>query len=120
MFLLWLLLPFSFLLVGINFWTPHKVWYGAKTLKEYSVSEGCSHARSNLYFVESIGKKAVAIEAEYKEENHDVIVTQKPDGKAILFGYLTDTSTRGVYKLETNSEKPFLRWYHTDKPIVLV
>ncbi|XP_028144131.2 lipase member H-A-like isoform X2 [Diabrotica virgifera virgifera] len=69
----------------------------------------CSHARSTLYFIESVATKAIAREAIFMEDAHfSVTVTPKLDGKEIVFGQHVDKSARGVYYIKTNAVKPFL------------
>lgn len=62
-----------------------------------------------MFFIESIGIRSKAVEVEYKQVGYDAVLNPRENCKKIVFGYHTDTSARGVYTLETNSERPFLR-----------
>ncbi|KAG5898202.1 hypothetical protein JTB14_005582 [Gonioctena quinquepunctata] len=70
--------------------------------------DNCSHARSTLFFIESLSKKSEAFEANYIEENSKVTISKKENGKVIIFGQHVDWSSRGVYYFQTNSQRPFL------------
>ncbi|CAH1996713.1 unnamed protein product [Acanthoscelides obtectus] len=68
------------------------------------------HARSTLFYIESVKRKAKAREAEYHEDpNHNVTIKLKEDPKEIIFGHHVDTTARGVYYFQTNANAPFLR-----------
>ncbi|KAJ8917667.1 hypothetical protein NQ315_005114 [Exocentrus adspersus] len=75
----------------------------------YPNKVNCSHERSTLYFVESLTRKAKALEAKYEEITGEPHVTVKENGKEVVFGQHVDKTTRGVFFLETNSEPPFLK-----------
>nr|UPN66603.1 pancreatic triacylglycerol lipase 1 [Colaphellus bowringi] len=70
--------------------------------------DNCSHARSTLYFIESLSKKAEALEANFTENSSGITVSPKENGKVIIFGQHVDRNAKGVYYFKTNSQKPFL------------
>ncbi|XP_057656460.1 lipase member H-A-like [Diorhabda carinulata] len=71
--------------------------------------DNCSHARSTLYFIESLTTKVFAKEASFEEdETFEVTIRVKDDGKEVVFGRHVNTTMEGVYYLKTNSQKPFL------------
>ncbi|CAG9830866.1 unnamed protein product [Diabrotica balteata] len=79
---------------------------GCPSIEEDS---NCSHARSTLFFIESVATKAISKEAIFNEDEHFfVTVTPKRDGKEVIFGQHVDKSARGVYYIKTNAAKPFL------------
>ncbi|XP_028140192.2 lipase member H-A-like [Diabrotica virgifera virgifera] len=73
-------------------------------------SDLCNHARSTLFFIESVGTKARAVEGLfYEDENAVVTIKPKENGKIIVFGQHVSKHARGVYYLTTNPNKPFLK-----------
>ncbi|KAJ8935336.1 hypothetical protein NQ318_016629 [Aromia moschata] len=71
--------------------------------------DNCSHARSTLYFIESLSRKLKAKEAVFDQINFDVEIKIKDDAEEIIFGYHVDRSARGVYYFDTHFEIPFLQ-----------
>ncbi|KAJ8917666.1 hypothetical protein NQ315_005113 [Exocentrus adspersus] len=59
----------------------------------------CSHARSTLYFIESLTRKAKAQEADYVEEVDEVFINVKENAKVIVFGQHVDRDARGSFFL---------------------
>ncbi|KAJ8969604.1 hypothetical protein NQ317_011318 [Molorchus minor] len=74
------------------------------------IDDNCSHARSTIYFIESVSKKSKAREVIFKQTK-DFIITleEKNNAKEIIFGQHVDQNVRGTYSFSTNSEKPFLK-----------
>ncbi|CAH0555109.1 unnamed protein product [Brassicogethes aeneus] len=71
------------------------------------IDDNCSHARSTLYFAESISKSIVATECTIEAEDTINIKTIE-GGKQVIFGQKTNKKARGSYVFSTNSEKLFL------------
>nr|XP_023021819.1 phospholipase A1-like isoform X1 [Leptinotarsa decemlineata] len=78
---------------------------GCPPLKE---DDNCSHARSTLFFIESLWKKTEAVEANFTKEGSKITISKKENGKVITFGQHVDWNSRGVYYFNTNPQQPFL------------
>lgn len=50
-----------------------------------------------------------ATEAEFKQVALDAVFTRSENPKQVVFGFHVDKSAQGVYTLETNSTRPFLK-----------
>ncbi|CAG9864882.1 unnamed protein product [Phyllotreta striolata] len=72
------------------------------------IDDNCSHARSTLYFIESLSVKQLVAEATFKEEGNVVTVSIKGYQNNVIFGQHVDVNARGVYSFKTGSVKPYL------------
>lgn len=70
----------------------------------------CDHRRSTFFFVESINTQVIAEEIIFEEnEDFNIEIRPKENPKRVVFGEHVNLQDRGVYGLETNSTKPFLK-----------
>lgn len=76
---------------------------------KFLISDNCNHARSTLYYIESLSTKVKAKEAFYTEFEHTASLVQKENGKEVIFGQHIDINATGVYVFKTNSKQPFLQ-----------
>ncbi|XP_019864592.2 phospholipase A1 isoform X1 [Aethina tumida] len=72
------------------------------------VDDNCSHARSTLYFIESVLTEVVAKECNVTVSGFEVDVKEIAEGQKTLFGLNVDQKSRGSFVFTTNSESPFL------------
>jgi hypothetical protein len=70
------------------------------------VDENCSHARSNMYFIESINKRNITARLARMNEQEEFVFSSKTD--EVIFGDAVPTTAKGMYYLKTNSSSPYL------------
>lgn len=70
------------------------------------IAEACSHARSYLYFTESIGTKTGFLSKQCS--NWDTYKTGQCDSsRSVPMGEHVDPTTKGTFFLRTQSSSPF-------------
>jgi hypothetical protein len=75
--------------------------------------ENCSHARSNMYFIESINKRNITARLARMNEQEEFVFSSKTD--EVIFGDAVPTTAKGMYYLKTNSSSPYLIPRKTNK-----